>query len=72
VFGLTTAMPYAQDGLIDWRLAGVFIVGGLAGGLVGTRLSGALAARKGFLTRVFAAVVLVVAFYVMAKSAGVA
>ncbi len=72
VFGLTTAVSYAQDGLIDWRLAGVFIVGGLAGGLVGTRLSGVLAARKGLLTQVFAAVVLVVAFYVMAKSAGLA
>jgi uncharacterized membrane protein YfcA len=71
-FGLTTAVSYAQDGLIDWRLAGMFIVGGLAGGLVGTRLSGMLAVRKGLLTQVFAAVVLVVACYVMAKSAGLA
>lgn len=69
-FGLTTAVNYAQDGLIDWRVAGLFIAGGLAGGVAGTRISGLLAARKGLLNRLFALLVLCVAFYVMAKSAG--
>jgi uncharacterized membrane protein YfcA len=70
-FGLTTAVSYAQDGLIDWRVAGFFIAGGLAGGLAGIRLSGLLAARKGLLNRVFAGLVLCVAFYVMGRSSGV-
>lgn len=70
-FGLTTAVTYAQDGLIDWRVAGIFIAGGLAGGVAGTRISGLLAARKGLLNRLFAILVLCVAFYVMAKSSGV-
>lgn len=70
-FGLTTAVTYAQDGLIDWRVAGTFIAGGLVGGIAGTRISGMLAARKGLLNRLFAILVLCVAFYVMAKSSGV-
>jgi uncharacterized membrane protein YfcA len=69
-FGLTTAVTYAQDGLIDWRVAAMFIGGGLVGGIVGTRVSGLLAARKGLLNRLFAILVLCVAFYVMAKSSG--
>ena len=43
-FGLTTAANYAFSGLVDWPLAGIFIVGGVAGGVSGTilakRLSG--------------------------------
>ena len=59
-FGLTTAVNYAQDGLIDWRVAGLFIAGGLAGGVAGTRISGLLAARKGLLNRLFALLIEVV------------
>ena len=36
-FGLTTAASYAWSGLISWELAGLFIAGGIAGGLIGTR-----------------------------------
>ena len=36
-FGLTTAASYAWSGLISWALAGLFIAGGIAGGLIGTR-----------------------------------
>ncbi|MEA2818693.1 MAG: uncharacterized protein QOJ86_697, partial [Bradyrhizobium sp.] len=36
-FGLTTAASYAWSGLISWQLAGLFVAGGLAGGLIGTR-----------------------------------
>ena len=38
-FGLTTAASYAWSGLISWGLAGLFIAGGIAGGLIGTRLA---------------------------------
>src|SRR6266436_4275207 len=36
-FGLTTAASYAWSGLISWVLAGLFVAGGIAGGLIGTR-----------------------------------
>ena len=36
-FGMTTAGNYAWSGLVDWPLAGLFIAGGLAGGLAGAR-----------------------------------
>ena len=66
-FGLTTAANYALSGLIDWPLAGVFIAGGVVGGVFGTivarRLSG-----KGTLTTVFAVLIFVVAAYMLWKS----
>ena len=44
-FGLTTAASYAWSGLVSWELAGLFIAGGIAGGLIGTRSARHLAAR---------------------------
>lgn len=32
-FGLTTAINYAISGLIDWKVAALFIIGGLVGGI---------------------------------------
>lgn len=67
-FGLTTALNYAVSGLVDWALAGVFIGGGIVGGLGGTvaakRLSG-----SGNLTTVFAMLIFVVAAYMLWQSA---
>ena len=66
-FGLTTAVNYAASGLVDWPLAGVFVAGGVIGGLAGTaaarRLSG-----TGALTTVFAALIFVVAAYMLWRS----
>jgi uncharacterized membrane protein YfcA len=67
-FGLTTAANYALDGYIDWRIALEFIVGGIAGGLVGLALAQRLSAKKGALNRVFAGLVLAVAAYVLWRS----
>lgn len=68
-FGLTTAFNYALSGLVEWMLAGAFILGGLLGSTLGTqaakRLSGA-----GHLTSVFAALIFAVAAYMLWKSAG--
>ena len=69
-FGLTTAISYAQDGLVDWILAAEFIAGGIVGGLGGLTLAQRLATHKGALSLVFASVVLVVAGYVLWRSAG--
>jgi hypothetical protein len=67
-FGLTTAASYAWSGLIAWGLAGLFIAGGLAGGLLGTHLARHLSARRGALNLVFAAVIIAVALYMLARS----
>ena len=69
-FGLTTAANYASAGLVDWALAGVFIVGGVLGGLLGARLAKHLSGTQGRLTTVFAGLIFVVAAYMLWKSAG--
>jgi hypothetical protein len=67
-FGLTTAASYAWSGLISWQLAGLFIGGGLLGGLVGTRSARLLSERRGALNIVFASVIIVVAIYMLARN----
>ena len=67
-FGLTTAASYAWSGLISWGLAGLFIAGGIAGGLLGTRSARLLSARRGALNIVFAAVIIAVALYMLARN----
>ena len=64
-FGLTTAASYAWSGLISWHLAGLFIGGGLLGGLAGTRCARLLSERRGALNIVFAAVIIAVAIYML-------
>ncbi len=67
-FGLATAASYAWSGLIDWTLAAVFVAGGLTGSLTGTALSHRLAETEGALRRIFAALIFVVAAYMLYKS----
>jgi uncharacterized protein len=67
-FGLTTAASYAWSGLISWGLASLFVAGGIAGGLLGTRLAQHLSARRGALNMVFAAVIIAVALYMLARN----
>jgi hypothetical protein len=67
-FGLTTAASYAWSGLVSWDLAGVFIAGGIAGGLLGTASARHLSARRGALNTVFAAVIVAVAIYMLARN----
>jgi uncharacterized membrane protein YfcA len=49
-------------------LAGLFIAGGIAGGLLGTRLARDLSGRRGALNVVFAAVIIAVALYMLARN----
>jgi uncharacterized membrane protein YfcA len=70
-FGLTTAASYAYSGLISWELAGLFVAGGLAGGLIGTRIARLLADRRGALNIVFAVVIIAVALYMLARNLSV-
>jgi uncharacterized membrane protein YfcA len=67
-FGLTTASSYAWSGLISWKLAGLFVAGGLAGGVIGTRSAQLLAGRRGALNIVFAVVIIAVALYMLARN----
>lgn len=67
-FGLTTAGNYAASGLVDWRVAGLFVVGGIVGGVIGTRAAKALSSRRGALTYIFSALIFVVAVYMLIRS----
>ena len=69
-FGTATAANYAISGLVDWSVAGLFIVGGIAGGALGMRVAVRLASRKGMLTRIFAGVIFAVAAYMLFRSGG--
>lgn len=67
-FGLATAINYAAAGFVNWTLAAEFIAGGVVGGALGTLVSTRLALRKDLLNRVFAAVIFVVAAYVLYRN----
>jgi uncharacterized membrane protein YfcA len=67
-FGATTAFNYARSDLVDWRLAVLFILGGVFGGLAGGRAAKALGARRGALNTVFAGIIVVVAIYMLTRS----
>ena len=64
-FGLTTATSYAFSGLIDWPLAAVFVGGGIAGSVLGSTISGLLAAKTAALNTVFAILIFFVAAYML-------
>ncbi len=67
-FGLTTAGNYALSGMIDWRLVAFFIVGGIAGGVLGRRAALLLSDRRQSLTNIYAGIVATVGIYVVLKA----
>ena len=66
-FGLTTAVSYAVSGLVDWPLAGLFILGGALGGIAGIQLARRLSSHKHALTRIFSGIVTAVGVYVVVR-----
>jgi uncharacterized membrane protein YfcA len=68
-FGLTAAVSYAASGLVDWRVAGLFILGGVLGTLIGMRLHARLTADTKILTRIFAGFVIAAGLYVAVRAA---
>lgn len=64
-FGLTTALNYARSGYVDWPVAIEFVVGGIAGGWLGTLLACRLANTKGALNIIFSIMIIVVAVYML-------
>jgi uncharacterized protein len=71
-FGLTTAANYAVSDLVDWILAGAFLLGGVAGGLAGAACAKALAGTVGRLNTVFAMLIVAVASYMLIRTLVVA
>jgi uncharacterized protein len=65
---VTTAVNYALSGLVDWTIALLFIVGGVAGGYGGMRAAMSLAANRRSLTFVFAGIVFAVATYMLVRT----
>lgn len=68
--GLTTASSYAISDLVDWRLAGLLVAGGVAGGLAGIGLGKHLSTHKRVLDLGFAGVVIAVGVYVVLRASG--
>jgi uncharacterized protein len=58
----------AWSGLVDWPLAGLFILGGALGGLLGIRLGKQLSSHKHALTLTFSGIVIAVGLYVIVRS----
>ncbi|PZR33248.1 sulfite exporter TauE/SafE family protein [Caulobacter segnis] len=71
LFGAATSFNYALSGWVDWKIAGVFVVGGAVGGLAGVKGATLLAGRALLARRLFAVLVLVVAAYVAWRAVGV-
>jgi uncharacterized membrane protein YfcA len=62
--GMTTASSYALSGLVDWRLVGLMVAGGLGGVVVGIALGRILSGRRKMLERGFAMLVMGVGIYI--------
>lgn len=73
-FGLATAVNYAASGFIEWRIALLFIGGGMLGGWAGAALAQRLAKKRKALNYVFAAAIVGVAVFMLVESwkAGIA
>lgn len=64
IFGAATSLNYAVSGLVDWRLWGLLLAGGVVGGLGGLRVARMLGDHALLARRGFAVMVLMVAVYV--------
>jgi uncharacterized membrane protein YfcA len=69
-FGIATAANYAYSGLIDWPVAGLYIIGGFIGGLIGMKLANLLAPHHQIFSRLFASIIFVVAAYMIVRTLG--
>lgn len=66
---MTTAANYAWSHLIDWRIAALFLGGGIVGGLLGMKVATTLAQSRARLATVFAGLIFVVAGYMIIRNA---
>ncbi|MCW5771578.1 MAG: sulfite exporter TauE/SafE family protein [Rhodospirillaceae bacterium] len=69
-FGVTTAANYALSDLVIWTLVLEFLAGGVLGGWLGKSLAMRLGKGKATLTYAYAGIIVVVAIYMLYRSAG--
>ena len=62
------ALNDAASGMIDWTVVAEFIGGGIIGGVLGMLPATRLSAQKDTLNRIFAALICMVATYVLCRS----
>lgn len=65
-FGIVTAMRYGFSGNLLYSVSLFYIIGGIIGGLIGTRISTGM--EKTRLRKIFSIIIIIVGFYVMAKT----
>lgn len=70
LFGAATSFNYALTGQVDWRLAGLLLLGGAAGGVTGLFAAKRLAGHARLARTLFAAMILLVATYVAWRALG--
>jgi len=68
--GLATAGSYALSGLVDWGLVAILVAGGAVGAALGIALGRRLAGHRRAMEVGFAAVVIAVGAYVVARGVG--
>jgi uncharacterized protein len=68
LFGAATSANYALTGMVDWRLAGLLLFGGAAGGLAGLAIARRLSSHALLARRLFAGLILLVAAYVALRT----
>jgi uncharacterized protein len=66
MFGLSAAIRYWINNQIEWIIALLFIIGGIGGGILGTKF--VERAPKKMLSNVFAILLIIVAIYIILKS----
>lgn len=64
LFGAATSFNYALTGQVDWRLAGLLLLGGAAGGVAGLFAAKALVRHAALARKLFAVLIILVAAYV--------
>ncbi len=67
-FGATTATNFAISGYIDFKIAALFIFGGMLGGIMGFFLSKFLSKYKNALSYIFSFTVILVGLYIIYQS----
>jgi len=67
-FGFTAALNYALSGWVVWPIAWEFVAGGIIGGWLGAWGARKLAGVRGALSVLFAAVIVLIALFMLAKS----
>lgn len=68
LFGAATSFNYALSGQVDWRIAGLLLLGGAAGGIAGLFAARSLSTRARLARGLFATLILIVAVYVAWRS----